>query len=260
MNTTEHRPTTRILDILELLSTIPDGLSLTEIAEGIAAPKSSILPVVHTLAKRKFIFYDKGTQKYSIGIAAFSVGSSYVQQLSSMQFLQSEMQYITSHCKETCQLGIRDNDMVLYLAKIDSPEPLRMISYVGKRLPLYCTALGKSLLCDSSLEELKTLYPNGLKAYTSHTITDIKVLYQQLQEIKQGGIAREYEEVSNNLQCFSIPLRKNGKVIAALSVSVPSFRVNEEKEALIIRLLLEKSILIENYFLNYNIDPDTLSL
>lgn len=260
MATTEHRPTMRILDILELLSTIPSGLSLTEIAEAISAPKSTILPVMHTLAKRKFIFYDKDTQKYSIGVAAFSVGSSYMHQMSSMQFIQSEMQHLTSECNETCQLGIRDNDSVLYLAKVDSPEPLRLISYVGKRLPLYCTALGKSLLCDASLEELEQLYPDGLKAYTPHTITDIRTLYEQLQQVKENGFAKECEEVNLNLQCFSVPLRKNNKVIAAMSVSAPIFRINAEKEDLIIRLLREKRALIEGYFLNYNVDPDTLSL
>ncbi|MGF0034477.1 IclR family transcriptional regulator [Bariatricus sp. SGI.154] len=260
MPTNEHRPTTRVLDILELLAEMQSGMSLTEIAEAISAPKSSILPLMHTLASRKFIFYDKDTQKYTIGVAAFSVGSSYIQQMSSMQFIQSEMQHLTASCNETCQLGIRDDESVLYLAKVDSPEPLRLISYVGKRLPLYCTALGKSLLCDSTLDELTQLYPNGLKAYTPNTITDIQVLYDQLQQIKQGKIAQECEEVNLNLKCISTPLRKNSKIVAALSVSIPVFRSTAEKEEQIIKLLHEKRQIIETYFLNYNIDPDTLSL
>lgn len=260
MPTNEHRPTTRVLDILELLAEVPNGLSLTEIAEAISAPKSSILPLMHTLADRKFIFYDKATQKYTIGIATFSVGSSYIQQMSSMQFIQSEMHHLTSSCGETSQLGIRDGDSVLYLAKVDSPEPIRLISFVGKHLPLYCTALGKSLLCDFTLDELEQLYPNGLEPYTPNTITDIHVLFEQLQQVKQCNIAQEHEEVNLNLQCISTPLRKNNKVIAALSVSVPVFRSNAEKEARIIQLLHEKRRLIEMYFHNYNIDPGTFSL
>ncbi len=260
MPTNEHRPTTRVIDILELLAEVKNGLSLTEIAEAISAPKSSILPLMHTLASRKFIFYNKETQKYTIGIAAFSVGSSYIQQMSSMQFIQSEMQHLTASCKETCQLGICDDDSVLYLAKVDSPEPLRLISYVGKRLPLYCTALGKALLCDSTFEELRQLYPDQLEAYTPNTITDIEVLFDQLQQVKKDNIAQECEEVNLNLKCISTPLRKNGKIIAALSVSIPVFRSTPEKDSQIIQLLHEKRYIIETYFLNYNIDPDTLSL
>lgn len=260
MPTNDHRPTTRILDILELLAQVQGGLSLTEISEAISAPKSSISPLIHTLASRKFIFYDKETQKYSIGVAAFSVGSSYVHQMSAIQFIQSEMRHMTASCGETSQLGIRDGDSVLYLAKVDSPEPLRLISYVGKRLPLYCTALGKALLCDMDFDRLKHLYPHKLAAYTPNTITDIQVLYQQLQQVRESNISKEYEEVNLNLMCISTPLRKNGQIVAALSVSVPTFRIDDRKESQIIRLLQEKRHLIETYFSNYDVDPETLSL
>ncbi|MDR3200651.1 MAG: helix-turn-helix domain-containing protein, partial [Spirochaetales bacterium] len=52
---TEHQPTLRVLDILELLAARAEGLTLTEIADGIGSSKSTLLPVVHTLAHRNFI-------------------------------------------------------------------------------------------------------------------------------------------------------------------------------------------------------------
>ena len=61
MAKTEHRPTARVLNILELLAANQEGLTLTEIAEAIDAPKSSILPLIHTMAQRKFIFLDVHT-------------------------------------------------------------------------------------------------------------------------------------------------------------------------------------------------------
>lgn len=254
MPVTDHRPTTRILDILELLAKTQHGLSLTEIAEAISAPKSSILPLMHTLADRKFVFYHKETQTYTIGIAAFCVGTSYVQQRSSIEFIRSEMQHITDSCGETCQLGVKDGDSVLYLVKVDSPEPIRLVSYVGKRFPLYCTALGKALLCDSSLDELNRLYPQGLISYTPFTVKDTCTLFDEIQRVRQCGIAMEREEVSLNLQCISTPLRKNGKIIAAVSVSFPTFRHSPEKENQIIQLLQEKRNMIETYFSNYHVD------
>ena len=260
MPSCDHRPTTRIIDILELLSKIPTGLSLTEIADAISAPKSSISPLMHTLTNRKFVFYDKDTQKYCIGIAAFVVGSSYVQQMTALQFIQSEMKHITDTCKETCQFGIRDNSQVFYMAKVDSPEPIQLVSHVGKRLPLYCTAIGKALLSDLSLEELKQLYPNGLQPYTESTITDFDTLFQQMKEIQISGIAKEYEEVTPHIVCVSTPLRRNGKIIAALSISVPRFRMTESKETQLMQLLLEKRNVIETYLKNYNIDSTSLTL
>lgn len=260
MPDTEHRPTTRILDILELLADVSSGLSLTEISEAINAPKSSISPLIHTLASRKYIFYNKQTQKYSIGIAAFSVGSAYIKQMTPIQFIQSEMRHLTDTCGETCQLGIRDKDMVLYIAKVEPVVPIRLISYVGSRLPCYCTAIGRSLIYDLSLKELKQLYPRGLQPFTSSTTTDFNTLFRFLQEIKSTGISKECEETTPNLVCIATPLCKGTDVVAALSVSVPIFRMTPEKEAMIIELLKSKRKTIEIYFNDYDIDPNLLAL
>lgn len=73
------------------------------------------------------------------------------------------MTNIVNSCSETCQLGILDNNEVLYIGKVDSPEPIRLISYVGKKIPANCTGLGKALLCDFDKEKLISLYPDGLK-------------------------------------------------------------------------------------------------
>ncbi|EGT5236783.1 IclR family transcriptional regulator, partial [Clostridioides difficile] len=59
MTSDNHRPTARILDILEALAESENGYTLTEIADVINAPKSSIFPIVHTLNARKYITIDK---------------------------------------------------------------------------------------------------------------------------------------------------------------------------------------------------------
>ena len=61
MATTEHRPTERVLDILELLSNSEEGMTLTELAKALNAPKSSIMPLVHTMTARNFIYMQKDT-------------------------------------------------------------------------------------------------------------------------------------------------------------------------------------------------------
>ncbi|WKK92384.1 hypothetical protein Q0Y04_20785 [Clostridioides difficile] len=53
------------------------------------------------------------------------------------------MTNIVNSCSETCQLGILDNNEVLYIGKVDSPEPIRLISYVGKKYLLIVQVLEK---------------------------------------------------------------------------------------------------------------------
>lgn len=259
MKETEHRPTARVLEILELLATNPDGLTLTEIAGAINAPKSSIFPVIHTMAQRKFIFANDNNSKYTIAITAFCVGSAYTSNMNALQFIQSEMKYIVERGGEICQLGILDRDMVLYVAKADSDEAIRLVSYVGKRLPLYCTALGKILISRKNIGEIKALYPNGLKAFTKNTITDFNVLEETLLRIRETNIAYEQEEVTEHIYCVSVPLVKGDDIVAGLSVSIPSFRMEAQKSELIKSLLLESRSRIETFFREKDIDVNNLT-
>lgn len=257
---TEHRPTARVLSILEILATNPQGLTLTEISNLILAPKSSILPFIHTMADRKFIFFDNYSRKYKIGINSFCVGSTYTNNTSTIEFIKSEMKTVVNKSNEICQLGILDKGEVLYIAKVDSNNPIQIISYVGKRLPAYCTALGKAMLSKYSLDEIKKLYPEGLKKFTKNTTIDFEVLYNQISEIKKTHIAKEFGEINEESFCIAVPLCKDNSIISALSVSIPFFRLTEEKIETIKKLLLETKEKIETFFREKNIDTSEFLL
>ena len=186
MKNTEHNPTLRVLNILETLASNPEGLTLTQIAEVINSPKSTILPIIHTMANKKFIFFNEKTYTYTIGINSFCVGSSYTSNTNALQFIKSEMEYVVKKTDEICQMGILEGGDVLYVAKVDSTNPIRILSSVGKKLPAYCTALGKAMLFNFSKEELNNFYPNGLKAYTKNTITYFEDFYKKSVLIGDG--------------------------------------------------------------------------
>lgn len=253
-NRADHRPTSRVLDILELLAAHPQGLSLTEIAEAIQAPKSSIFPVIHTMLDRKFIISDKYTSKFTVGISAFCVGESYSSTKNVLQFINTEMKNIVDQINEICQMGILDLSKVLYVAKVDSKEAIRLQSYVGKRLPAYCTALGKALLCNHSMEQLQSLFPDGLVPYTQNTISTLELLKKELNITQITGYATETEELTEHIFCLAVPLVAEGKIIAALSVSMPCFRASEVKKAITKEVLSQAKDNIEAYFKTTNFD------
>ena len=87
MPNTEHKPTERVLNILELLGTTPSGLSLSDIAKQIGSPKTTVAPILHTMASRNFIAYHKDSSLYTIGIGAYLAGISYYGEKSIMQFI-----------------------------------------------------------------------------------------------------------------------------------------------------------------------------
>ena len=242
---TEHKPTLRVLDILKYLSIQPDGLTLTEISEKMQSPKSTIVPILHTMTENNFIEYDDALRKYSIGLNTCVIGNTYLQNHSMIDIIHNEIYNIVKQSNEICQLGILEGKEVLYMAKVDSPNPIRLMSSIGSRLPAYATSLGKSLLSLYTLDELKHLYPNDLKPLTKNTITSIDELFNQLQIVKNTSIAIERSETHPDISCISTPLIKDNKVIAAISVSIPNFRYNDEKEQQISNILLESKTRLE---------------
>lgn len=242
----EHKPTKRVLDILNALATAKKGMTLTEIAKTINSPKSTLYPIIQTMAQEKYIFFEEDTYKYYIGVKTFCVGSSYTNNMDLLDIIKKEMEDIVKKTNEICQLGILNREKVLYIAKVDSEEAIRITSNVGKELPAYCTALGKALLSNVKIEELEKLYPNGLTKYTETTISSIEKLYEELQKIKETSISFDYSEITNNLVCMATPLKlKNGEIIAAISVSMPSFRVDDKKIEEVKNILLQNKEKIE---------------
>ena len=139
----QHRATARVLDILESLSGSEEGLTLTELSQALDAPKSSLFPIVHTLEERRYLRQDDGTGRYTMGPRALVLGAAFSADRGLAPITQV-MKEVASKCQETCQMGILDQDRVLYVAREDSPQPIRLISWVGTRLPANATAVGKA--------------------------------------------------------------------------------------------------------------------
>ncbi|MBQ4252698.1 MAG: IclR family transcriptional regulator [Erysipelotrichaceae bacterium] len=236
----DHRSTTRVLDILELIARNQDEkMSLANISKRLQAPKSSLYPILQTMVARGYLNYDENSYVYSIGSLCYEIGSRYLDNGALSQHIDQVLEHITSQCQETSHFAELNGNEVFYLNKKDSPQSIRMFSSPGKRLMAYSTALGKSLLSDKSDEELAELYPNGLYAVTEHTITSMDVLKKQLEEVRRTGFSYEVEESNHYIRCIAVPIRVNGRVRYAISVAVPVFRYTQEKEEQIRNLLQE---------------------
>ncbi len=244
-----HRATTRALDILEYLADVGGaGSTLTELAAALDAPKSSLFPIVHTLAERRYIRLDRETGRYAVGISAYALGAAYTagRNRNALRYIQEVMEDIVERCEETCQLAVLDGRDALYLGKADSNQAIRMISRLGSRLPANGTALGKALLSGLTAEEVRACFPDGLPRLTEHTVTDMDVLLEQLADIRTKGIAWEREESTDHLCCFAVPLRRGDRVFAAISVSMPLFRCTAEKQERVCRCLSEARQVLEH--------------
>lgn len=245
MAQTAHRSTSRVLDIFELLSTTSsDGATLTEIAQALESPKSSILPILQTLVARGYIDMDYRTNKYSIGVNLYMAASIYRNKISINKFIDNEMRHLTTRLEESCCLAVLDGRNSLFLHRTDPRDGVHCQKSPGKSELACLGAVGKSLLCDYKLKEISDLFlsngqtlPNDINLYRLHV---------QMEETRFTSLSYEYGEVEPGIQCVATPIRHQEKVVAALGIILPVFRLTPEKILDCTRLLPVSAQRIEN--------------
>ena len=236
-----NRTLQRGLEMLEILSTHPQGMALCDLTHAMELPRSTAYNLLQTLVCLGYAVPAADGAKYVISSRMFEIGSAGMQDRDAMPLLREGMRQIQSALNETVHLGVRSGSETLYIDKLDSTRAIRMSSRVGTRMPLYCTALGKALLSGMTDEQIRRLYgQEKLKAYTSHTITDLETLLAQIGAIRRDGYAVEREENEPNVCCVAVPLRNAaGEAVYAMSVSAPAFRMQEEELHRCVKLLGE---------------------
>jgi DNA-binding IclR family transcriptional regulator len=137
--------------------------------------------------------------------------------------------------KETVHLAELNGTEVVYLDKIDGPLSISMRSRIGISKPSYCTGLGKILLAYQNEERLAGILDQlVLKPHTENTITDKSILVRRLKEYRERGYSLDNEEIEIGLFCIAAPITDiTGRVVAAISLSAPKYRVENRLEELI---------------------------
>ena len=178
------------LSVLEILLKKGSSMNMIEISEKLGFYPSTIHRILDTLKHWGYVEQDSHTQKYQLGLKALELGMAKLHQMDLVREATPYLKELVNQCNETVHLGVLEEGEVLYLAKKESSRTIRMCSYMGKRAPLYCTALGKVLLAYLPGEERKKiLEQKELLRFTEKTITDRKELEKELNKIKKQGFA-----------------------------------------------------------------------
>ncbi|MDT0266817.1 IclR family transcriptional regulator [Streptomyces sp. DSM 44915] len=223
----------RALDILELFLEGDGTLSAPEITRRLQLPRTTVHELVTTLAARSYLVpVAEQPGRYRLGVRTYQLGSRYAEQLDLAAEGQQVARLVAESCGETVHVAVLEGTDVIYIAKVDSTHAVRMVSAAGRRLPAHCTAVGKMLLASLTAEELDARLPAGeLPAMTANSLTDVVELRRVLAETAERGFAVERQESNADVSCVAAPVRdRAGRVVAALSVSVPMIRWSERRQ------------------------------
>lgn len=216
--------------ILELFDEKGKELTVTRIHDLLNFNKASTFRILRNLEEAGYLEKDPDTLKYKLGLKIFYLGSLAEPHTTIRRITRPFLERLNEKCDETVHLAVLHHGQALYLDKIEGRKTIRVITRIGTELPAHCSGVGKVLLSALSEETLdRIVRERGLPQFTDNTITELSALKTELAQVRKKGYAIDNEEIEEGLKCAAAPLRDSeGKIVAAVSISVPRERFNKE--------------------------------
>ncbi len=220
----------RVLAVLDQLSR-QRAVGLEELSRQLKLAKPTVYRFLLTLQELGYARRIDG-ERWAMSMKMFNMGSRALDHLDLHAAARPIAEQLAEELGETVHMGVLDGDSAVYVLKIESKYTIRMYSRVGRRMPLYCTAIGKVLLAwmtpaerDEALEGVR------LVAFNPRTITTRAALDAAVAQVRQQGYAVDDEEREDGVHCIGAPVFDyTGAVAAAISVSWPTFRFTPGEE------------------------------
>lgn len=221
----EVKSALRAVELLELLTFAERPLSFGQIGDALGYPRSSLHGLLGTLVRRGWVETADGGS-YALGIRAWEAGHSYMRVQPLAERARRYMERVRDELNETVQMAILDGRWNVYIAKVDGTQQLALQSEVGRRLQAHATGLGKALLAGLDAPQVDSLFEGvKLERFTPATIASKEELHRELARVRLRGYATDEEEYTPGVRCVAAPvLDHEGRVVAAMSVSVPTVR------------------------------------
>lgn len=222
----------KVVQILDRLDQAPGGLLLREIVFATNINKSTAYRFLSHLENVGYVFRDPDGY-YMVGPRLAKLGNSGTYQASLCRASAPILEKLREETGESVNLAVLDRNEILYLSVFESQHTFRMVSEVGARRPLYCTALGKAILAHlPPTQQRKLIAATVFQKLTPQTITSEEELNRDLVRIHKRGFALDDQEAVTGARCIAAPLLNwEQKVIAGISVSGPVVRVTKKHVA-----------------------------
>ena len=238
----------RALKILEMLAHSKKGMALPEIARELGLPKSSTHCLLLTLERCGYLQRHAAAREYLFGFKLFSLANLSLAGTGLREQAAPYLQALMAKTRLTVHLAILEKEDAVLIDKIECPGLLRLSTWIGKRMDLHCTGVGKVLMAHLPEDELIRLINDyGLPRHNENTIGSMRKLKEDLKGIRQMGYSIDDEEDSIGLRCIGVPVwGQEGQVIAAFSLAGTTTQITPENLSGLMTQMKHTSLAISN--------------
>lgn len=216
--------------ILRTLGSERQGLSLSELAQRVELPRSTVHRIITALETEGLAATASPHGRYKLGPELVRLAAGQHGELRTE--VRPLLRKLSAEVNETVDLSVLIDDHVSFIDQVAAPHRLRAVSAVGGSFPAHCTANGKALLATFRDDALRKLLPDQLEAATPNTITDREVLITQLRKVRRDGVAIDREEHTLGICAIGSVIDDVFGPAAAVSVPVPTQRFTGNEKSL----------------------------
>ena len=216
----------KAVDIIEAVRRSRSGIALSDLARTLGIPKPTAYRILTTLESRGYLGRNRNGY-YRMTRKFFDTESGEPDDQILSRAAHPVIEKLVASSRETVNLGILDAGEVVVIGSVESPQTIRMTSKVGNRRHLHSTALGKVLLSGlPDREALRLIRIKRLPRLTPKTLVTRQAVMAEIRKVRDQGFAIDDEENELDGRCIGAPIiGPGGRVVAALSVSAPAFRM-----------------------------------
>jgi DNA-binding IclR family transcriptional regulator len=207
--------------MLEYLAQSRRGVTLSQLARKLNLPRSTGHALLLTYQRCGYVQRDEKTGRYNLGFRLHAVANMALGGMSLRGHAAPILQQLMLDTDLTVHLAVLEEGEVILIDRIETPGAPKLATWVGKRMGLHCTALGKALIAHLPASELDDLIQKqGLIRYNENTIASRRILKKACEEIQKMGYAVDDEEEEIGIRCIGAPVHNGaGEVVAAISIS-----------------------------------------
>ncbi|MCL6442433.1 MAG: IclR family transcriptional regulator [Alicyclobacillus sp.] len=198
-------------------------LGVKELSERLGLHKNKVFRLVRTLCEEHVIQQNPETRKYSLSVGAFEIGSVFYHEIDICTVAFPILEILASRLGEVIQMAIYDSGDVVYLLKFPEDQATMFFNGMGRRVPCYCTAVGKALLAFQTQSEIDRVTQLPMQQFTRNTVTDPVKLRAELELIRERGYADSREQYRKGMSALAVPIfdDMSNRVVAAISLTCP---------------------------------------
>ncbi len=225
----------RALDIFELLASSKVGLTLSDLSKSLDVPKSSVHYLLNTLQRRGYVHRNEATKRLLLGLKILTLSNAALSGIELRRHAAPHLRRLMERSGLTVHMAVLEGDEAVLVDKLEPSGAARVATWIGKRMDLHCSAVGKAIMAYLPEEQFDRLArDHGFIRYNENTLVTRRRIVEELDRVRKRGYAIEDEEGEIGYRCVGCPIfDREGRITAAVSVAGTTSQITSEKGALL---------------------------